>query len=188
MIKFNNIIGHITRILYYQFIMANIGYGTLIIKTLKIDNPKLISIGSKTYIGNQSWLMGVNSNGHISLKIGDRVQIGHFAHIVAMENVDIENEVLLADKVFISDCTHNYENISKPVLGQSVRLLKHVIIGEGTWLGENVCVCGASIGKHCVIGANSVVTQDIPDYSVAVGSPAKVIKKYDFKKSEWIKC
>jgi acetyltransferase-like isoleucine patch superfamily enzyme len=61
------------------------------------------------------------------------------------------------------------------------------VIGEGSWLGENVCVIGASIGKHCVIGANSVVTKDIPDYSVAVGIPAKVIKKYNFNKCEWEK-
>lgn len=50
---------------------------------------------------------------------------------------------------------------------------------------ENVCVCGASIGKHCVIGANSVVTTDIPDYSVAVGSPAKVVKQFDFGEGIW---
>ena len=62
-----------------------------------------------------------------------------------------------------------------------------VEIGERSWLGENVCVLGAIIGKHCVIGANSVVTHDIPDYSVAVGAPAKVIRKYDFSSKEWIK-
>ena len=63
-----------------------------------------------------------------------------------------------------------------------------VIIGEGSWLGTNVVVVGkVSIGKHCVIGANSVVTKDIPDYSVAAGIPAKVIKKYDFEKKEWVR-
>ena len=52
-------------------------------------------------------------------------------------------------------------------------------------LGENVCVIGASIGKTCVIGVNSVVTRDIPDYFVAVGSPARLIKRYDFDRQEW---
>ena len=65
---------------------------------------------------------------------------------------------------------------------------KHdVEIGEGSWLGENVCVLGAIIGRHCVIGANSVVTKDIPDYSIAVGAPAKVIKRYDFTTNSWQK-
>jgi acetyltransferase-like isoleucine patch superfamily enzyme len=56
---------------------------------------------------------------------------------------------------------------------------------QGAWLGENVCVIGASIGKNSVIGANSVVTKNIPDYCVAVGSPAKVIKKYNVEKQIW---
>ena len=54
-------------------------------------------------------------------------------------------------------------------------------------MGENVCIIGASVGKHCVIGANSVVTKDIPDYSIAVGTPAKIIKRYDFNKERWCK-
>ena len=63
--------------------------------------------------------------------------------------------------------------------------MSEVTIGEDSWIGENVCICGASIGKHCVIGANSVVTKDIPDYCVAAGIPAKVIKKYNFEKNSW---
>lgn len=61
-------------------------------------------------------------------------------------------------------------------------------VGDDTWIGTNVVIAGnIHVGKHCVIGANSVVTKDIPDYSVAAGIPAKVIKRYDFDKGEWIK-
>ena len=60
------------------------------------------------------------------------------------------------------------------------------MIGEGSWLGEHVCVIGASIGKHCVIGANAVVVHDIPDYSVAVGAPARVIKKFNEDSNSWV--
>lgn len=182
---FSNFIGHLKTNFYYRFLMANIESDTLLIKPLKIDNPKSISIGKSTYIGYRGWLMGGKEKGNISLEIGDGVQIGHFVHIVAMRSVVIENEVLLADRIFISDCTHKYENIRLPVKDQGVEIMKKVVIGEGSWLGENVCVCGASIGKHCVIGANSVVTKDIPDFSVAVGSPAKVVKQFDFDKEIW---
>lgn len=122
-----------------------------------------------------------------SIRIGNSVSIGHFCHIIGLYNINIESKVLIADKVFISDCTHNYEDISQPVIDQGVSKLSDVSIGEGSWIGENVCICGAHIGKHCVIGANSVVTRDIPDYSIAAGIPAKVVKKYDFNKHEWIR-
>ena len=64
---------------------------------------------------------------------------------------------------------------------------QEVQIGEGSWLGENVCVMGVSIGKHCVVGANSVVTKDFPDYCVIVGAPAKIIKRYCFEQQKWKK-
>lgn len=62
------------------------------------------------------------------------------------------------------------------------------MIGDGSWLGKNVVVIGnVSIGKNCVIAANSVVTKDVPDYSIAAGIPARVIKRYDFDRKEWVK-
>lgn len=184
----NNIWGHLRALFYYKWIFRKFDNSALLIKPLKIDNPKSITVGRKTYIGHYAWLMGNTSEDKTTLEIGDYVQIGHFSHIVAFNCVKLENSVLLADKVFISDCTHRYENIQVPVFFQGVEVLKPVIIGEGSWLGENVCVCGASVGKHCVIGANSVVTRDIPDYCVAVGSPARVVKRYNFDKNTWENC
>ena len=73
---------------------------------------------------------------------------------------------------------HGYENTKIPVKHQPLKQLKEVTIGEGSWIGENVCIIGASVGKNSVVGANSVVTNDIPPFSVAVGSPARVIKEY----------
>ena len=163
-----------------------IGAKSVIYKPLQIDSANSIYIGDGVYIAAGSWLMGETKEG-LTCSIKDSTTIGHFAHIIAKHSVTIENDVLIADKVFISDCTHGYEDINAPVIKQDIKLLSPVVIGEGSWLGENVCVCGASIGKHCVIGANSVVTTDIPDYCVAVGSPARVVKRYDFEKNEWVK-
>jgi acetyltransferase-like isoleucine patch superfamily enzyme len=89
--------------------------------------------------------------------------------------------------VYISDNQHGYENPDEYILNHYIVQRGSVEIGEGSWLGENVCVIGASIGRHCVIGANSVVTKDIPDYCVAVGSPASVIKTYDFDQKKWVR-
>lgn len=80
--------------------------------------------------------------------------------------------------VYITDCDHEYRNIDVPVIEQGiVQKGQAVSIGDGSYIGINTVIVGnVKIGKHCVIGANSVVTKDVPDYSVAVGIPARVIK------------
>jgi acetyltransferase-like isoleucine patch superfamily enzyme len=62
-----------------------------------------------------------------------------------------------------------------------------VRIGSGAWLGENVCVIGANVGRNSVVGANSVVMSDIPDFCVAVGAPARVIRRFDASLGKWVK-
>ena len=139
-------------------------------------------------IERHSWLAAMPLTGFSTkLIINDGAAIGHFAHIYATNNIEIGSNVLIADKVYISDNLHGYENIHLPIINQSIKQLNVVIIGDNSWIGENVCVIGASIGEHCVIGANSVVTKDIPAYSVAVGAPAKIIKRYNFNNNQWQK-
>lgn len=70
--------------------------------------------------------------------------------------------------------------MNKPIIDQPIKQIGEVIIGDGTWLVENVCIIGAKIDKNCVIGANSIVTKDIPDYSVVFGTPAKIFKDMIF--------
>lgn len=121
------------------------------------------------------------------LTIEEGVRIGHFNHIYCTGKITIERDVLTADKVYISDNVHSFEDITVPIWQQQVKQLNEVIIGRGAWLGENVCVIGASVGQGSVVGANSVVTKDIPDFCVAVGSPAKVIKRYNHSTKLWEK-
>ena len=93
----------------------------------------------------------------------------------------------MADKVYLSDNLHSYLNIDLPVIDQQIQQTNPVLIGDGAWIGENVCVIGASVGRNSVIGANSVVTKDIPDYCIAVGSPAIIIKRYNADTKQWCK-
>jgi acetyltransferase-like isoleucine patch superfamily enzyme len=72
-------------------------------------------------------------------------------------------------------------------MNQGISFKNNVYIGDGAWIGENVSIIGAKIGKNSIVGSNSVVLNDVEDFSIAVGSPAKVIKKYCSKKQEWIK-
>jgi acetyltransferase-like isoleucine patch superfamily enzyme len=85
----------------------------------------------------------------------------------------------MADGIYITDNLHGYEDVSRPVMPQPLKNPGPVTIEDEVWLGENVCVLpNVTIGKHSVVGSNSVVTKDIPPYSVAVGTPARVIKTY----------
>lgn len=121
-----------------------------------------------------------------SLKLGKGCVFGYNNHIAAVREVVIGDNVLTANNVYISDNLHGYEDVSTPVMYQPVRFKKPVSIGDGCWIGENACIIGAHIGKNCVIGANAVVTHDIPDYSVAVGIPAVVIRQFDPSSQKWI--
>ena len=87
-------------------------------------------------------------------------------------------KVLLSPNVYITDCDHEYRDLEVPVIDQGiVQRGQTVSIGDGSYIGINAVIVGnVKIGEHCVIGANSVVTKDVPDYCVAVGSPARVIK------------
>jgi acetyltransferase-like isoleucine patch superfamily enzyme len=88
--------------------------------------------------------------------------------------------------VYITDQNHGYEDITIPISKQS-QPERAVSIGDGSWLGHgSVVLPGVTIGQHVVIGANSVVTKDIPDFSVAVGVPAKVIRRFDESRQEWL--
>lgn len=112
------------------------------------------------------------------VRIGEKCEIGERCRISIANSLEIADKVLLSPNVYITDCDHEYRNVDIPVIDQGiVQNGQEVSIGEGAYVGINTVIVGnIKIGKHCVIGANSVVTKDIPDYCVAVGSPARVIK------------
>lgn len=133
-------------------------------------------------------LLGENKK---TLTIGKYCEMGDNVHIVAHEEVVIGDNCLMASKIFISDTNHgNYfgENQSSPETQPNNRklLTKPVSIGNNVWIGENVCILpGVKIGNGCIIGANSVVNKDVPDNCVAVGAPAKVVKRYNLSNESW---
>ncbi len=186
---FSKIIAKLKSLFIYPFQFKHFGKKSRIDKPLRIEGKQFIEIEDHVYVQPYTWLACQPLTGcsNPTLKLGKGVVIGNFNHIYATQSIVIEDYVLTADKVYISDNLHGYGNPEIPILQQPIRQIGEVRIGEGSWLGENVCVIGASIGKHCTIGANSVVTHDIPDYCVAVGAPARVIKQYNFETKQWEK-
>jgi acetyltransferase-like isoleucine patch superfamily enzyme len=143
------------------------------------------------HIERDCWFVALDSepqDDRTKIVIHRGAKIGMGATISAICRVEIGEETLLARNVYISDHTHGYEQVDIAIAAQGVVNVKAVSIGRCCWLGQNVCVLpGVTIGKHCVIGANSVVNTNIPDYCVAVGTPARVVKYYDSQSDRWMK-
>lgn len=147
-----------------------------------------MSIGDNVIFSSFTYIFNVRPNGYVEL--GSNVRIGHHLQISCANHVHICSNVNIGPFVFLTDHNHNFENPDVPIKDQgiSVKSGANLVIGEGSWLGTKVTVVGdVHIGKHCVIGANAVVTKDIPDYSVAVGIPARVVRQFDFLTGEWKK-
>ena len=110
------------------------------------------------------------------LVIGDRCLIGRNSSLVAHLSVVIEDDVFFGPNVYVTDQNHSVDDLGLPIGRQSMPE-SPVRIGAGSWLGTNsVVVPGVTIGKHVAVGAGSVVTTDLPDNAVAVGSPARVLR------------
>lgn len=154
-----------------------------------------ITAGHDVYIGKNCNFKGKNDillqdfvtirpnvqiwSGGGTVKIGKGSEIGERCRISITNSLEIGEKVLLSPNVYITDCDHEYRNVDIPVIDQGiVQKGQTVYIGDGSYIGINAVIVGnVKIGKHCVIGANSVVTRDVQDYCVAVGSPARVIKR-----------
>ncbi len=129
-----------------------------------------------------------------TLIIGENVQLNDYVHITAMEKVCIGNNVLMASKIYISDCTHGFYEGSDRDSSPDVPPMDReyhtapVEIKDNAWIGESVSILpGVTIGKGSIIGANAVVSRSIPDFCIAVGIPAKPIKKFNFSTHKWEK-
>lgn len=174
---------------YYKRILGGLGEHSYLPQSTKLDYPNNIFIGNNVNIGRMSWMAACPLTGNINCKlsIGDGTYIGNFAHIYCTSKIEIGRKVLIADRVYISDNLHSYSDINIPIIDQPIMQINEVVIDDGSWVGENVCIIGARVGKQCIIGANSVLTKDLPDYCMAVGAPAKIIKRFSIEIQKWKK-
>ena len=192
-IRFTNNLGVLFRRIvfnpFYRIILGRLGKKSILPLSTKLERPQNIFIGNNVSIGRMSWLAAnpLTGDSTCCLKIGDGTYIGNFAHLYCTSGIEIGEKALLADKVYITDNLHSYTDIQTPVISQPIKQLNKVTIGVGSWIGENACIIGASVGKQSVVGSNAVVTKSIPDYCIAVGSPAIIIKRYSFEQQAWLK-
>jgi acetyltransferase-like isoleucine patch superfamily enzyme len=166
------------------------GKNVTLMKPYMLTNSRYIDIEDNVFIREYSRIEAIDSDGFTEFKPVLRIRKGahieQFFHVGACEYVEIGENVLIAGRVYISDHNHRFSDIGKPILAQGIESGGRVIIEENAWLGEGcVILPGVTIGRNSIIGSNAVVTKDVPPYSIAVGIPARVIKRYDTASNTW---
>jgi acetyltransferase-like isoleucine patch superfamily enzyme len=183
---------HLKTRFFYRYALGSMGRHCVIIKPISLYNARFIHLGDSVRINH-----GVRLDAIIDkpsrvpeLRIGSNVNIEQNVHIICHSRITIGDNVSITGNCAIVDITHPYMDLHDPrPIGQ--RILDEdsfVEVGEGSFLGfGTVILPNVRIGRHCVIGANSCVTRSVPDYSVATGNPAVVIRHYDFSSERWVR-
>jgi acetyltransferase-like isoleucine patch superfamily enzyme len=173
-----------------RFLFGAYGKDVYIEPGVVINRPRFVHLGDHVRIKRNT---SINlhpkdkKSKEILLFIGNNVIISESCFISACNRIVIEENVGISPNVMIIDNSRKPGDISRPSKEQDLKI-GYVHIGADSWIAYGACVLpNVTIGRHCIIGALSVVNEDIPPYSVAVGSPAKVVKRYDFDRREWVK-
>jgi len=149
-----------------------------------IVNERYIRIGAGTMIGphvslSAGMVPGQECVSDPVVRIGDRCLIGRGSGIVGHLSIEIGDDVWTGHHIYITDQNHGYEDLTLPISRQT-QPERPVVVGDGSWLGHGTVVLpGATIGRHVVVAAGSVVTGDLPDFCVAAGAPARPLRRHD---------
>lgn len=178
--RLNNFISAVTNYLRWSWRFGRFGWRSRLESPDMLTNSKDISIGRKVQIrkGARIEAFGKRDGKAPKITIGDGTSIQFYFHCGAAESVNIGKDVLISGCVYISDHDHCFDDPEYSARWSKKLTSKPVIIEDGVWLGEGCVVLkGVTIGKRAVVGANAVVTKDVPPFTVVCGVPAKVIRK-----------
>lgn len=172
---------------------ASIGRNVSFHYTSKLSRARSsrISLGNSVSLREYAWLNVATEDptGEPTIVLDDNCHLGFGSIISAKNRVHLERDVLIGQMVLVLDHNHTYENITVPVVDQGITDGGTVRIGQGTWIGHGACIICArgelTVGRNCVIAANSMLMRSIPDYSVVAGYPATIIRQYDPEKGAW---
>jgi carbonic anhydrase/acetyltransferase-like protein (isoleucine patch superfamily) len=176
---------------YWRLRFARVGKRTILFAPTLVVGARYISIGAHSTVRDQARLETIHSDQKSwlpRLSIGDRVNIEQGVHIVCQCEVIIGNDVSITPYCAIVDTDHPYDppDASPKIGARLPQISSYVRIGDGTFVGaHSIILPNVTIGRGCVIGAGSVVSRDLPDYSVCAGSPARILKQFDPKTRKW---
>jgi len=193
--SFPTVVGSVLRGYVYRFFLGGIGKKCFLEKNIRFFNSAKLFLGDRVFVGAGAFFdagpeasaIEIGTDSHIArnvtmrihegkIEIGEKVNIGADSFIYGYGDIRIGDYCLVANQVEIISGTHDYQDVDTPMRFQG-RTPSEIVIGEDVWLGTHAVVLGGvTIGKGAIIGAGSVVHRDIPEYGIAVGIPARVIK------------
>ena len=159
------------------------GKGSIIRRKARLDiiPSKKITLGKKSVIEDYT----IINNGMGDIFIGDYTHVTSRVKLVGP--VTLGNYVTIGSGAQITGLTHNYLDVTRPIAKQGVTP-NRTVVEDDVWIGGNSCINqGITIGTHSTIASGSVVTKNVPPYSVVGGNPARILRQYDFEKQEWTK-
>ncbi len=161
---------------------AEFGKHTVIQMPVRLVGERRIAIGNNVFIAAGAWLQVIDDgepSDEVALRIGDDCAFAGGSVLSAVKSLTLGRNVVCARNCYIADHSHAYMAVGVAVVEQGLTDVLPVVIEDDVWLGQNVLVLpGVRIGRGAVIGANSVVHSDVPSYSVAVGVPARIVRRF----------
>lgn len=171
------------RAIFYKVFMKEFGLLSYLGRPCYFSGFNNFSFGKKVRIYPNA---RIESLGGL-VEIGNDVSIGQNLHLISTSHVSIGDNTTISSNVFISDVDHEYEQVNIHIMKQGL-VTKSTFIGNNCFLGYGcVILPGTNLGTQTIVGANSVVKGHFPDFCVIAGSPAKIIKRYDFDRGFWAK-
>jgi len=175
--------------IHYRFCFGSFGSRARISLPNWIKGKQSIHIGDNVHIWRFARITAINpERGRRVVSIGDGSVIHPSVHISGVSSIRIGKRVLIAANCYITDHDHKWQDVDIPAIENQLLIAKETSIGDNAWLGEKAIILkGVSVGSNSIIGSGSVVTSDVPPFSVAVGNPARVIKRFDHEKRSWVR-
>lgn len=185
----SEILVRLKTILWYKQLFGKIGKRCAVFKPLRLINPNNVYIGDRVRIYKDSRIETIETWGNTKFKpvivIGNRTTFEQRLHLTCASRVEIGDDVVFLADVMITDINHGYSEVNRNIMHQPLEV-KETVIGNYCFIGMGARImAGTRLGNNCIVGSNSVVIGEFPDYSVIAGIPVKIIKKYDLEICKW---
>jgi lipopolysaccharide O-acetyltransferase len=167
--------------------LHSLGKGVYLHHTSNFVRPSRIAIGPRVTLFRGARIEAVGAGPAPQVVLGEKVSIQRDVHIGACQSVEILEGTVFGSGVYVTDHDHDYRDPKRGYFGTGELLAAPVRIGPRAWIGERAIILkGVTIGEGAIVGAGALVNRDVPAFCIAVGVPARVIRRFDFERGQWV--